>query len=109
VIRKLLELLPRTGPLVVLFDDTQWASRPSRSCSSTPPAGPGVAPLQVVCLARGELLDERADWARRARTRRRRPSGSAPSPRAIRCPLVVVQPAVAASGIGRVLSQECCM
>jgi predicted ATPase len=62
-IRKLLELLATTGPLVVLFDDIHWGEPTFLQLLEYLANSTGRAPLLVVCLARGELLDERPDWA----------------------------------------------
>lgn len=62
-IRRLLEWVGRTRPLVVSFDDLQWAEQAfldlldnlQRSCRD--------APILLVCLARNDLLEERPEWA----------------------------------------------
>ncbi len=62
-IRKLLEALASRRPLIVVFDDLQWAEPTfldliehiadySRGC-----------PIFILCLARPELLDERPSWS----------------------------------------------
>jgi predicted ATPase/class 3 adenylate cyclase len=64
-IRRLLEQVARERPLVVIFDDLQWAEPALldlldyllRSCRD--------APILVLCLARSDLLDERSEWAAR--------------------------------------------
>jgi class 3 adenylate cyclase/tetratricopeptide (TPR) repeat protein len=62
-IRRLLEWVGRDRPLIVTFDDLQWAEPAfldlldyvQRSCRE--------APILVLCLARNDLLEERPDWA----------------------------------------------
>jgi class 3 adenylate cyclase/tetratricopeptide (TPR) repeat protein len=62
-IRRLLESVGRDRPLVLIFDDLQWAEPAfldlldyvQRSCRG--------APILVLCLARNDLLEERPDWA----------------------------------------------
>jgi class 3 adenylate cyclase/tetratricopeptide (TPR) repeat protein len=62
-IRRLLEWVGRDRPLVVIFDDLQWAEPAfldlldyvQRSCRD--------APILVLCLARNDLLEVRPDWA----------------------------------------------
>jgi predicted ATPase/class 3 adenylate cyclase len=62
-IRRLLEQVAREHPLVVIFDDLQWAEPALldlleyllRSCRD--------APILALCLARSDLLEERSGWA----------------------------------------------
>jgi predicted ATPase/class 3 adenylate cyclase len=64
-IRRLLERAARKQPLVVIFDDLQWAESAFldlldyllRSCDD--------APILLLCLARNDLLEERSEWAAR--------------------------------------------
>ena len=62
-VRKLLEALASRRPLIVVFDDLQWAEPTfldliehiadySRGC-----------PILILCMARPELLDERPGWS----------------------------------------------
>jgi predicted ATPase len=62
-VRKLLEALASRRPLIVVFDDLQWAEHTfldliehiadySRGC-----------PIFILCMARPELLDERPGWS----------------------------------------------
>ena len=62
-VRKLLEALASRQPLIVVFDDLQWAEPTfldliehiadySRGC-----------PILILCMARPELLDERPGWS----------------------------------------------
>jgi class 3 adenylate cyclase/tetratricopeptide (TPR) repeat protein len=61
-IRKLLEQLATTRPVVVLFDDIQWGEQTFLHLLEYLADWAGRAPILVVCLARGELLDARPDW-----------------------------------------------
>ncbi|MGY1688084.1 ATP-binding protein [Geodermatophilus sp. SYSU D00867] len=61
-IRRYLETLAATGPLVVLFDDVHWGEPTFLQLLQYLADWTGRAPLLVVCLARGQLLDERPDW-----------------------------------------------
>lgn len=64
-IRRFLEQISRGRPLVLIFDDLQWAEPAFldlldyllRSCRD--------APILLLCLARGDLLEERSEWAAR--------------------------------------------
>jgi class 3 adenylate cyclase/tetratricopeptide (TPR) repeat protein len=60
--RKLLEQLTTTGPVVVLFDDIQWGEPTFLQLLEYLADWVGHAAILVVCMARGELLDERPDW-----------------------------------------------
>jgi class 3 adenylate cyclase/tetratricopeptide (TPR) repeat protein len=62
-IRKLLEQLAATRPVVVLFDDIHWAEPTFLQMLEYLADWAGRAPVLVGCLARGELLDVRPDWA----------------------------------------------
>jgi class 3 adenylate cyclase/tetratricopeptide (TPR) repeat protein len=61
-IRKLFEQLAATRPVVVLFDDIQWAEPTFLQLLEYLADWTGSAPVLVVCLARGELLDTSPDW-----------------------------------------------
>ena len=64
-VRKLLEALGRTRPVVVVFDDIQWGE-PAFLDLVEQLCGPGVdVSLLVVCMARLELLDVRPGWGQR--------------------------------------------
>jgi hypothetical protein len=56
-------LLATTELLVVLFDNIQWGEPTLLQLLEYLADWTGRAPLLVVCLARGALLDERPDWA----------------------------------------------
>ena len=62
-IRKLLEQLAATRPVVVVFDDIHFAEPTFLQMLEYLADWAGRAPILVVCLARGELLDVRPDWA----------------------------------------------
>ena len=59
-VRKLLE---EQAPLVVCFDDIQWAEETFLDLVESTALLSTVAPLLLVCMARPELLDRRALWA----------------------------------------------
>ena len=64
-LRKPLEHVARQRPLIVIFDDLQWAESAFldllevlvRSCRD--------APILILCLARSDLVEDRAEWAAR--------------------------------------------
>ena len=62
-IRKLLEQLAAARPVVVVFDDIHFAESTFLQMLEYLADWAGRAPILVVCLARGELLDVRVDWA----------------------------------------------
>jgi class 3 adenylate cyclase/tetratricopeptide (TPR) repeat protein len=61
-VRRLLEELARERPLVVVFDDLQWAE-PTFLDLIEYVASFARAPLLVVCVARPELLESRPSWS----------------------------------------------
>lgn len=61
-IRRLLELLARRRPLVVLFDDIHWAEPTFLDVIEHVSDVAEGAPLLLVCPARQELLEERPEW-----------------------------------------------
>lgn len=61
-LRRLLEALARTQPLVVVFDDVQWADRFVLDLVDYVD-GWASAPVVLVCLTRPELLEVRPAWA----------------------------------------------
>jgi class 3 adenylate cyclase/tetratricopeptide (TPR) repeat protein len=64
-VRKLLEALSRTRPVVVVFDDIQWGEPAFLDLVEQVP-GPDVdVSLLVVCMARTELLDVRPEWGQK--------------------------------------------
>ncbi|MGE5689763.1 MAG: BTAD domain-containing putative transcriptional regulator [Pseudomonadota bacterium] len=60
-VRRLLERLARTRPLVVVLEDLHWAA-PALLDVVEHVAELGRAPILLVALARPELLDARPDW-----------------------------------------------
>ncbi|MGI9111580.1 MAG: BTAD domain-containing putative transcriptional regulator [Gaiellaceae bacterium] len=61
-IRRLFEALAREQPLVVVFDDVNWAEPTLLDLIEHVADWVRDAPLLVVCTARPELLDERGSW-----------------------------------------------
>ena len=61
-VRKLLEALARSRPLVLIFDDLHWAE-PTFLDFVENVADATPAPILIVCLARPELVEERRWWA----------------------------------------------
>ena len=61
-IRKLFELLARERPLVVVFDDLQWAEPTFLDLVEHIADWTRDAAILVLCLARPELLDEHRAW-----------------------------------------------
>ncbi len=61
-VRKLLESLARAGPLVVVFDDVQWAASSFLDLVDHVVDKTRDAAILLVCLARPDLLDERPSW-----------------------------------------------
>jgi DNA-binding SARP family transcriptional activator len=61
-LRKLLEVLARRRPLVVVLDDIHWAEATLFDLVEHVLDWSRDAPILLVCLARGELLDERPSW-----------------------------------------------
>ena len=63
-VQRLFEEIARERPLVVVFDDIQWAeTRFLELVEHIVPAA-RASPILVLCMARPELLDVRLDWAR---------------------------------------------
>ncbi len=60
--RRLFEVVAARRPLVVVFDDVQWASGLLLDFIDYLTEWSEEVPLLVVCLARHELLDERPSW-----------------------------------------------
>jgi DNA-binding SARP family transcriptional activator/tetratricopeptide (TPR) repeat protein len=65
--RRLLETLARREPLVVVFDDLQWAEPTFLDLVETLAAQAEDAPMLLLCLARPELLEQRPVWPAGAR------------------------------------------
>jgi DNA-binding SARP family transcriptional activator/class 3 adenylate cyclase len=61
--RKLLEALARRHPLVLVLEDVHWAEPTLLDLVEHVAALAADAPMLVLCLARPELLEERAAWA----------------------------------------------
>lgn len=69
-IRRLLEWVGRERPMVVTFDDLQWAEPALLDLLGYLLSSCRGAPILLLCLARQELLEEHLDWPMRV------PSGS---------------------------------
>lgn len=61
--RRLLERVARTRPLVVVVDDVQWAGPTLLDLIEHIAAFSSGSPLLVLCSARPELLESRPSWA----------------------------------------------
>ena len=61
--RRILERLARERPLVLVFDDLQWAEPTFLDLVDHVTDLARDAPILLVCLARPELLDRRPGWA----------------------------------------------
>ena len=61
-VRRLLESMARDGPLVVIFDDVQWAASSFLDLVDHVVDMTRDAPILLVCLARPDLLYERPSW-----------------------------------------------
>jgi hypothetical protein len=61
-VRKLLEALAREKPLVVVFDDLQWAEATLLDLIEHVADFSRGAPILLLCVARPELLDDRPGW-----------------------------------------------
>jgi class 3 adenylate cyclase/tetratricopeptide (TPR) repeat protein len=61
-VRRLLETIARDRPLVVVFDDLQWAETTLVDLIEHVADWSKDVPLLIVCLARPELLDARSAW-----------------------------------------------
>jgi class 3 adenylate cyclase/DNA-binding winged helix-turn-helix (wHTH) protein len=60
--RRLFEAVARRRPLVVVFDDLQWAEPTFLDLVEHVTDLSRDAPIMVLCMARRELLDERPGW-----------------------------------------------
>ena len=61
-VRRLFEAEGRARPLVVLFDDLQWAEPTFLDLVEHLADWAREAPILLICLARPEFLDERPSW-----------------------------------------------
>ena len=61
-VRRLFEALARGRPLVAAFDDIHWAE-PAMLDLIEHVAANARAPILIVCLSRGDLLERRPEWA----------------------------------------------
>ena len=61
-VRRFLEGLARSRPVVVLVEDLHWAAPTFLDLIEHLASFSGSAPILVVCLARPELLDVRPNW-----------------------------------------------
>ena len=61
-VRRFLEGLSRTRPLVVVLDDLQWAEPSLLDLVDQVTDWSRDAPILVICMARPDLLDTRSDW-----------------------------------------------
>ena len=61
-VRRLFEALARRRPLVAAFDDIHWAE-PAMLDLIEHVAANAKAPILIVCLSRGDLLERRPGWA----------------------------------------------
>jgi class 3 adenylate cyclase/tetratricopeptide (TPR) repeat protein len=62
-VRKLLEALAREQPLVVVFDDLQWAEPTFLDLVEHVADFSRDAPIVLLCIARPELLDDMPGWS----------------------------------------------
>jgi class 3 adenylate cyclase/tetratricopeptide (TPR) repeat protein len=61
-VRSFLEAVAQSAPLAVVFDDIHWGEPTFLDLIEHITDWAREAPILVLCLARPELLDERADW-----------------------------------------------
>jgi class 3 adenylate cyclase len=61
-VRRFLEALARERPVLVLLEDIHWAEPTLLDLIEYLDSWPAEASLLVVCLARGELLEDRPGW-----------------------------------------------
>jgi len=61
--RRLLETLAQSRPLLVIFEDLQWAESTFLDLVESLAVQPGGSPIVLVCVARPELLEQRPAWA----------------------------------------------
>ena len=65
-VRSFLEAVAETAPLAVVFDDIHWGEPTFLDLIEHITGWAREAPILVLCVARPELLDERAGWGRGA-------------------------------------------
>ena len=65
-VRSFLEAVAKTAPLAVVFDDIHWGYPTFLDLIEHITDWAREAPILVLCVARPELLDERAGWGRGA-------------------------------------------
>jgi class 3 adenylate cyclase/tetratricopeptide (TPR) repeat protein len=63
--RRLVEILAQREPVVVVFDDIHWAE-PTLLDLIQHLTTASAAPVLILCTARGELFDDRPQWAQQA-------------------------------------------
>jgi class 3 adenylate cyclase/tetratricopeptide (TPR) repeat protein len=63
-VRSFLEAVAETAPLAVVFDDIHWGEPTFLDLIEHITGWAREAPILVLCVARPELLDERAGWGR---------------------------------------------
>ena len=78
-VRSFLEAVAETAPLAVVFDDIHWGEPTFLDLIEHITGWAREAPILVLCVARPELLDERAGWGRARSTPRRSPSSRSPT------------------------------
>jgi predicted ATPase/class 3 adenylate cyclase len=61
-VRRLLEILARRSPLVVVFDDIQWGEPTFLDLIDHLADWSRDAPILLLCIARPDLLDHRSAW-----------------------------------------------
>jgi class 3 adenylate cyclase/tetratricopeptide (TPR) repeat protein len=61
-VRKLFETLATSRPLVVVFDDIQWAETTLLDLIEHVAVHSRDAPILLLCMARSELMETRPDW-----------------------------------------------
>ncbi len=86
-VRRLLEAIARPQPLLVAFDDIQWAEPPLLDLIEYLAGYVTSAAVGVVCLARDDLLERRPSWATafgRGATLRLRPLSDTDSAKLLR-------------------------
>ena len=64
--RRFLEVLARSRPLLVVFEDLHWAEPTFLDLVESLALQPGRSPIALVCIARPELLEQRPAWAAEA-------------------------------------------